>query len=150
MVSLNFPTYQFRFKNSENKISIFDRIRKKFVILTPEEWVRQHTVEYLITEKNYPSSLINVEKMICLHGRKKRYDIVVFNTDGTIHLIVECKANSIPITQNVFDQIAQYNLELNASYLMITNGIHHYYCEMNYTQKKFNFLKDIPDYTNSL
>ncbi|MFL1895640.1 type I restriction enzyme HsdR N-terminal domain-containing protein [Aquimarina sp. 2-A2] len=148
MVSLNFPTYQFRFKNSENKISIFDRIRKKFVILTPEEWVRQHTVAYLIHEKKYPQSLINVEKLILLNGRRKRYDIVVFNSDGSIHLIVECKANSIPITQSVFDQIAQYNLELNANYLMITNGLHHFYCQMRYKEQAYHFLKDIPEYSN--
>ncbi|PKV51627.1 type I restriction and modification enzyme subunit R-like protein [Aquimarina sp. MAR_2010_214] len=146
MQKLNFPEYRFRFKNSENKVSIFDRIRKKFIILTPEEWVRQHTVHYLIEEKKYPESLINVEKLIQLNGLNKRYDIIIFNPDGSIFLIVECKSARVKITQGVFDQIARYNLALNSEYLMISNGLDHYYCQMNYTDKQYTFLKDIPDY----
>ncbi|WP_108867162.1 type I restriction enzyme HsdR N-terminal domain-containing protein [Aquimarina aquimarini] len=146
MQKLNFPEYRFRFKNSENKVSIFDRIRKKFIILTPEEWVRQHTVHFLIDEKKYPESLINVEKLIKFNDLNKRYDIIIFNPDGSIFLIVECKSTRIKITQEVFDQIARYNLALNAEYLMITNGIDHYYCQMNYTEKKYTFLKDIPNH----
>jgi len=143
---LNFPKFTFRFKNSENKISIFDCLRKKFVILQPEEWVRQHCVLYLIEEKGYPKSHINVEKELVVNNLKKRYDIVVFNTDGTIYLIVECKAPSVAINQNTFDQIAQYNLALNANYLMVTNGLNHYYCQMDFEKERFNFLKDIPNY----
>jgi hypothetical protein len=143
---LNFPTYSFRFKNSENKVSIFDAIRKKFVILQPEEWVRQHCVLYLMEEKNYPKSLINVEKELIINDLKKRYDIVVFNPDGSIHLIVECKAPKIPIKQNTFDQVARYNLALNATYLMVTNGLHHYYCQMDFDAERYHFLKDIPEY----
>jgi hypothetical protein len=144
--NLNFPTYSFRFKNSENKRLIFDAVRKKFVVLQPEEWVRQHCIQFLIHEKKYPKSLINVEKELTIHTLKKRYDIVVFNPDGSIHLIVECKAPLITIDQNTFDQIARYNLELNASYLMVTNGINHYYCQMDFEQERYSFLKDIPDY----
>lgn len=147
MQKLNFPTYQFRFKNSENKVSIFDRIRKKFILLTPEEWVRQHTVQYLIEEKKYPESLINVEKLIRYNDLNKRYDIIIFNPDGTIFLIVECKSSKIKITQDVFDQIARYNLVLDAEYLMITNGMEHYYCQMNFIDKQYTFLKNIPNYT---
>jgi hypothetical protein len=88
--NLNFSTYNFRFKNSENKVSIFDTIRKKFVVLQPEEWVRQHCIQFLIKEKGYPESLINIEKELIINALKKRYDIVVFNPDGSIHLIVEC------------------------------------------------------------
>jgi len=146
MQKLNFPAYNFRFKSSENKVAIFDRIRKKFIVLTPEEWVRQHTVQYLIEEKNYPESLINVEKLIKVHNTRKRYDIIIFNTDGSIFLIIECKSHSVKITQDVFDQIARYNLALNATYLMITNGLDHYYCQMDYHHKKYTFLQDIPDY----
>lgn len=146
MLKLNFPTYSFRFKNSENKVSIFDAIRKKFVILQPEEWVRQHCVSYLIIEKNYPKSLINVEKELIINDLKKRYDIVVFNPDGSIHLIVECKAPKIAIKQSTFDQVARYNLALNATYLMVTNGLNHYYCQMDFDAEKYHFLKDIPDY----
>ena len=146
MVQLNFPAYQFRLKNSENKVSIFDRIRKKFIILTPEEWIRQHTIQYLIEEKKYPESHINVEKLIKVNNLNKRYDIIVFNSDGSILLIVECKSHLIKITQDVFDQIARYNMTLNATYLMITNGLHHYYCQMDYSAKQYKFLEDIPDY----
>lgn len=143
---LNFPKFSFRFKNSENKISIFDVIRKRFVILQPEEWVRQHCVHYLIENKGYPKSLINVEKELTVNKLRKRYDIVVFNSDGSIYLIVECKSPKITINQSTFDQIAQYNLSLNASYLMITNGLNHYYCQMDFKEEKYQFLKDIPEY----
>lgn len=146
MQQLNFPKFSFRFKNSENKPLIFDTIRKKFVVLQPEEWVRQHCVQYLIQVKNYPKSLINVEKELKINTLKKRYDIVVFNPDGGIHLIVECKAHNISIDQSTFDQIARYNLELNATYLMVTNGINHYYCQMDFENERYEFLRDIPDY----
>lgn len=146
MQELHFPKFPFRFKNSENKISIFDCIRKKFVILQPEEWVRQHCVQFLIQEKKYPQSLINIEKELKVNSLKKRYDIVVFNSDGSIHLIVECKAPKITINQATFDQIARYNLALNATYLMVTNGLNHYYCQMDFKNECYQFLETIPDY----
>jgi hypothetical protein len=146
MQKLNFPKFLFRFKNSENKISIFDEIRKKFVILQPEEWVRQHCVQYLVQNKKYPKSLINVEKELKVNDLKKRYDIVIYNPNGSIHLIVECKSPKININQNTFDQIARYNLTLNANYLMVTNGINHYYCKMDFEAERYQFLKDIPQY----
>ncbi len=146
MQVLNFPKFSFRFKSSENKISIFDTIRKKFVVLQPEEWVRQHCVQYLIQIKGYPESLINVEKELTLNTLKKRYDIVIFNSDGSIHLIVECKAPKITIDQKTFDQIAQYNLTLKASFLMVTNGLNHYYCQMDFKNERYQFLNDIPNY----
>ncbi|TJY36010.1 type I restriction enzyme HsdR N-terminal domain-containing protein [Pontimicrobium aquaticum] len=146
MQKLHFPTYTFRFKNSENKPYIFDEIRKKFVVLQPEEWVRQHCVHYLINEKKYPKSLINVEKELKINNLKKRYDIVIFNSDGSIHLIVECKAPKVTINQNTFDQIARYNLALNATYLMVTNGLNHYYCNIDFEEERYQFLKDIPEY----
>ncbi len=146
MQKLNFPTYSFRLKNSKNKRLIFDEIRKKFMVLQPEEWVRQHCVQYLIQVKKYPKSLINVEKELHVNDLKKRYDIVVFNSDGSIHLIVECKAPKITINQSTFDQIARYNLALKANYLMITNGLNHYYCTMDFENERYHFLEDIPDY----
>jgi hypothetical protein len=144
MQQLNFPAYGFRFKSSENKISIFDPIRKKFIILTPEEWVRQHVVQFLMDEKKFSKSLINVEKVLVLNQMKKRYDVVVYNPDGSIHLIVECKAPQIEISQETFDQIARYNLSLNATYLMVTNGLQHYFCQMDYKNQAYVFLKDLP------
>ncbi len=145
MLKLNFPEYTFRFKNSENNSLIFDVIRKKFVILTSEEWVRQHAVHFLISEKHFPTSLINIEKQIILYNTRKRYDIVVFNSDGSIYLIVECKAPNIAITQDTFDQIARYNLVTNAAYLMVTNGLAHYYCRMDYENERYVFLEEVPE-----
>lgn len=146
MQKLNFPDYEFRFKSNENKRLIFDVIRKKFLVLTPEEWVRQHVLQLLISEKNYPTSHINVEKQLKLHNTTKRYDIVVYNNDGSIRLIVECKAPSVRITQDTFDQIARYNLVLNSGYLMVTNGMDHYFCRMDEANEQYIFLKDIPNY----
>ena len=146
MQKLNFPNYTFRFKNSENKIAAFDEIRKKFIILTPEEWVRLHTIQYLKMEKLFPLSHINVEKQLMLGKVIKRYDVVVFNAEGGIHLIVECKAPSIKITQSTFDQIARYNMNLKAKYLMVTNGLDHFFCRMDYEAEKYIFLEDLPPF----
>ncbi|MBC5841965.1 type I restriction enzyme HsdR N-terminal domain-containing protein [Flavobacterium sp. F-380] len=146
MQKLNFQQYDFRFKNSENKVSIFDEIRKKFIILTPEEWVRQHVVRFLLEEKKYPKSLINVEKVLKVNGLKKRYDAVVFNTVGEIQVLVECKAPEVKITQATFDQIARYNITMNAQYLMVTNGLNHYFCQMDFENEKYVFLPQLPDY----
>ena len=147
MRKLNFETYQFLLKNSENKVRIFDVIRKKFVDLQPEEWVRQHVLHFLIETKKYPKSLINVEKQLTINSLKKRYDIVIYNSDGSIHLLVECKAPKIKIDQKTFDQIAKYNLQLEASYLMVTNGLEHFFCKMDLNEEKYTFLKDIPDFS---
>ncbi|WP_395047000.1 type I restriction enzyme HsdR N-terminal domain-containing protein [Flavobacterium sp.] len=146
MQKLNFPTYTFRFKNSENKVFIFDEIRKKFVILTPEEWVRQNVVRFLLEEKKYPKSYINVEKLIKIGGLSKRYDIVVFEPNGKIFLLIECKAPEVPISQNTFDQIARYNMVLEAEYLMVTNGLNHYFCQMDFENEKYLFLKELPEF----
>ena len=146
MQQLNFPFYSFRFKNSENKVSIFDEIRKKFIILTPEEWVRQHVVQFLLDEKKYPKSLINVEKVLKVNGLRKRYDVVVFNPDGSIFILIECKAPEIKIAQITFDQIARYNMTMKANYLMVTNGLNHYFCQMDFENEKYLFLKELPDY----
>ena len=147
MVPLNFPEYNFRFKNSENNVRIFDRIRKKFVVLQPEEWVRQHVVNFLTFEKNSPLSLVNVEKQLVVNNIKKRYDVVVFNSDGSIRILVECKAPEITIDQTTFDQIARYNLELKADYLLVTTGLDHFYCRMDFESEKYTFLRDIPDFS---
>ena len=147
MQKLNFPSYSFRFKNSENKVAIFDEIRKKFLILTREEWVRQHVIMYLINDKNYPKSYINVEKLIKINNLNKRYDIIVYQPNGEIYLLIECKAPEIKIGQETFDQIARYNLLLKAHYLMVTNGLNHYFCKMDHENEKYIFLKDLPNYS---
>jgi hypothetical protein len=146
MQKLSFPSYCFRFKNSKNKAAIFDEIRKKFIILTPEEWVRQHVVQYLLQDKGYPKSYINVEKLIKINDMNKRYDVVVYQPDGSIFLLIECKAPEVAISQQTFDQIARYNLTLKAEFLMVSNGVNHYFCQMDFENEKYVFLKELPDF----
>ncbi len=146
MQKLNLPTFTFKVKSNENHTLIFDNLRKKYFVLTPEEWVRQHYVQFLIQYKKYPASLIALEKQLLINNRKKRTDIVIYCKEGTPHIIVECKAPQIKISQDTFDQIARYNLKLKATYLVLTNGIQHYYCKMDFKNETYIFLKDIPDY----
>ena len=148
MQKLNLPSYNFKLKSNENQTLIFDIIRKKYVVLTPEEWVRQHVVMYLMEDKKFPISLIAVEKQLTVNNLKKRSDILIFSPDGSPYIIVECKAPSIKITQDTFDQIARYNLKLKANYLMVTNGLQHYFCKMDVEHKTYVFLKEIPPYTS--
>ena len=143
MLQLNFPNYTFKIKNIENEDYIFDEIRKKYIKLTKEEWVRQNCVNFLVKEKKFPQILINVEKTLKINKLSKRYDIVVYNSDGSIKLLVECKSPEIKITQKTFDQIAIYNMSLNADLLMITNGINHYYCKIDYENQCYKFINDI-------
>ncbi|MET2984989.1 type I restriction enzyme HsdR N-terminal domain-containing protein [Aureibaculum conchae] len=147
MIVLNLPKAELSIKSKENKQFIFDIIRKKYMVLTPEEWVRQHVIHYLIHEKNYPKSIIAVEKQLTFNTLKKRFDVLVFNTKGLPELIVECKAPNVKITQDTFDQIARYNLKLNADYLMVTNGLQHYFCKMDAVNEGYIFLEELPNYT---
>ena len=147
MEPLNFPKFNFRVKNTENQLRIFDIVRKKFVVLQPEEWVRQHVLHYLHFRKRYPLSHINVEKKLLVNGLNKRYDMIVFNRDASIELLVECKSPKTIIDQSTFDQIARYNLKVNSKFLMVTNGLAHYYCQLDVIDEKYRFLKDIPDFS---
>ena len=133
MEKLNFPNFNLKLKSKKNILYIFDVIRKKWIKLTAEEWVRQHCINYLITNKKYPKSYINVEKKFLINGVNKRYDIVVYDKLGNISILVECKSNQILLDQKVFDQISKYNLKINSQYLMITNGITHYFCKIDYS-----------------
>lgn len=146
MIPLNLPPFEYQLKNSENKTFIFDIIRKKYIQLTPEEWVRQHVVHLLINQKAYPKSLISIEKQLTVNRLKKRTDIVVYNNLGLPHLVVECKAPSVKINQNVFDQIARYNLKLQAKYLVLTNGLYHFFAEFDSVKQSVILLDDIPKY----
>lgn len=147
METLNFEHYPMSIKNKENKRYIFDVIRKKELLLTPEEWVRQHCIQFLLQEKKYPVSLINVEKSIQVYGQMKRYDIIVFTPKGKVKILVECKAPHIPLDQAVFDQIARYNLQVDSEFLMVTNGLQHIYCQLDYHQKTYHFLRELPAYS---
>ena len=146
MFNLTFPKYEFRLKKIEEKRFIFDEIRKKYIEFTPEEWVRQNCVKFLIDKKKYFSHLISIEKTIKLNGLTKRFDIIAYDIFGNVNLLVECKAPNIIIDQKSFDQIITYDKVINAKYLMLTNGIINYYCEINKIDNKINFLKDIPVY----
>ncbi|MFO7829123.1 MAG: type I restriction enzyme HsdR N-terminal domain-containing protein [Bacteroidales bacterium] len=146
MESLNLPTYSFNIKLKEQRKYIFDFIRKKYVLLTPEEWVRQNFLKYLVDEKKYPASLIAVEKEFKLNTLSKRSDAVVYNKSGIPVLIIECKAASVKIDQKVFDQIARYNIKLNVDFLVVTNGLDHYCCKIDFQNHTYSFLKGIPDF----
>lgn len=146
MYELNLPTFDFRLKKEDSGVFIFDVIRKKFVKLTPEEWVRQHVVHFLLEQKQYPASLMNVEVGIEIQTMRRRADIVCYDSDGGVRLVTECKAPEVKITQAVFDQIAQYNMLLKAKYLLVTNGFDHFVCEIDSERKTYSFLTDIPDY----
>ena len=146
MIDLSFPNYEFRIKNKHNKKYIFDQIRKKFVLLTSEEWVRQNCIMFLINDQKIPKGLINVEKKIKVNNLTKRYDIIVYKTNGSVFLLVECKSPDIIINQKTFNQIAIYNYEVVSDFLMVTNGIQNYYCSIDYSNQCYKFVKDFPKY----
>ena len=141
---LNLPHIVLKTKLVEGTTQVFDVVRRKYFKLTAEEWVRQHFIHYLNMYKNYPFGLMAVERMIKYNNLKIRADIVVYNSKGVPVLIVECKASNIKINQDVFDQIARYNFQLKVRYLIVTNGINHFCCEMDYTRNKIIFLDEIP------
>jgi hypothetical protein len=147
MEKLNLPSYSFRIKEENGKHFIFDASRKKFLVLTPEEWVRQHFALYLINEFKYPQNLLSIEHSLLVNNLSKRGDIVAFNRKGQAVLLVECKAPGVKIDQKVFDQIATYNMQLKVPVLVVTNGLNHYCCQMNFIDKSYIFLKDIPNFT---
>ncbi|MCK9156057.1 MAG: type I restriction enzyme HsdR N-terminal domain-containing protein [Paludibacteraceae bacterium] len=144
MLELNLPKYSFKIKESEGKKCIFDRCRRKFVALTPEEWVRQNMVEFLIKEKEYTPSLIGNEVTVKMNNMQKRCDTVIYDRSGMPILIIEYKAPHIEITQKTFDQIAMYNFKLKVNYLIVSNGINHYCCKIDYENQKYHFLQEIP------
>lgn len=146
MQPLNLPGFAPKVIEKNGKRTIFDPVRRKYVALTPEEWVRQHFVNYLITQKNYPKALLANEVLINLNGTAKRCDTVAYNCFLAPLMIVEYKAPDIHITNAVFDQIARYNMVLHVNYLTVSNGITHFCCKMDYENQTYTFLKEIPDY----
>ena len=144
MKKLNFPNYEFRLKKEGEKRFIFDLIRKKYIQLSSEEWVRQNCIRFLIEEKRISRFSIAIEKEIEFNGIKKRFDIVSYSREGKINLLVECKAPNIEINQKTFDQILIYNKILKSKYLMVTNGINHYYCKINEDKNNIKFLTNFP------
>lgn len=146
MLALNLPGFAPKVAEKDGKRMIFDPVRQKYVALTPEEWVRQHFVNYLITLKKFPKELLANEVLVKLNGTSKRCDTVVYNRFWEPLVIVEYKAPHINITNAVFDQIARYNMVLHVQYLIVSNGLNHYCCRIDYDRQSYVFLERIPDY----
>ena len=146
MLSLNLPPYATKIAVRDGKKVIWDIIRRKYVALTPEEWVRQHFVHFLVEHKGYPVSLLANEVALTLNGTSRRCDTVLYNRSLSPRMIVEYKAPHIPINQKVFDQIGRYNLVFRVDYLIVSNGLSHYCCRMDYEHQSYEFLRDVPEY----
>lgn len=146
MFALNLPDIEYKIRQYAGKKQIFDPMRRKFVSLTPEEWVRQHFTNYLITYKGFPAGLMTNECVINLNGQKKRCDTVLFDNTLKPLLIVEYKAPNVPVSQAVFNQIAAYNWVLKVKYLIVSNGLNHYCCLIDYESQNVHYLEEIPDF----
>jgi len=146
MPKLNLPNAVLKTKLVEGTMQVFDVVRKRYLVLTAEEWVRQHFIHYLNSKKNYPLGLMGVEKMVKYNEQSTRADIVLYTNEGNPNMIVECKAPQVKITQDSFNQIAKYNFNLRVDFLLVTNGMQHFCCAMDYENKKITFLEEIPQF----
>lgn len=147
MEKLNLPQYEFKTQQTQTGgIEIFDPVRKKYLVLTPEEWVRQNFIQFLIEEKGYPQSLVLIEKGLTVNRMKKRFDAVIYSKSGEPIVLIEFKSVKVKIDQKVFEQIAAYNMQLKVNYLIVSNGLKHYCCKINYATNKIEFLPDIPEF----
>ena len=147
MLSLNLPKYETKICEHDGKLQIFDPLRKCHVALTPEEWVRQHFVNFLIESRGFPAALMANEVAITVNGMKRRCDTVVYDRQLQPRVIVEYKAPTVKITKEVFAQISRYNLTLKVDYLIVSNGLQHYCCRMDYPNNSYSFMQEIPEYT---
>ncbi len=145
-IPLNLPAYPANIRRDGTKLLIFDELRKKQLVLTPEEWVRQHWVNHLIHAKRYPRSLISIEGGLTLNKMPRRSDLVAYDTQGQLILLAEFKAPAVKITQAAFEQIARYNMVYRVPLLLVSNGLQHYYCRIHFDEGRFEFLTDLPDY----
>ncbi|MEC3880845.1 type I restriction enzyme HsdR N-terminal domain-containing protein [Parapedobacter sp. 10938] len=145
-IPLNLPTYPADIQRDGTKLLIFDELRKKQLVLTPEEWVRQHWVNHLIHAKRYPRSLIKLEGGLTLNNMPRRSDLMVYDTQGNKILLAEFKAPAVKITQATFEQIARYNMVHRVPLLLVSNGLQHFYCRIHFDEGRFEFLADLPDY----
>jgi hypothetical protein len=148
MDRLNLPTYSLTVKSEAGRKYIFDPIRKRYVVLNPEEWVRQNFIQYLVQDRAFPASLITVEREFLFNQMKKRTDILVYETSGNPVLMVECKSPAVRITGRVFEQIGLYNLTYRLKWLIVTNGLQHFCCKMNDEKGGYDFMDEIPDWTD--
>lgn len=143
---LNLPAADLKLITEQGQVKVFDPLRRKYVVLTPEEYVRQHVVNWMTSELRYPPSLMANEVGITLNGTRRRCDTVVFRPDSSPLMILEYKAPDIEITQDVFDQIVRYNMVLHADYLVVSNGLRHYCCRIDYRNDSYHFIPGVPDY----
>ncbi|MBP1677824.1 MAG: hypothetical protein H6Q20_2383 [Bacteroidetes bacterium] len=146
MWQLNLPTCKFSIKKQNEKPYIFDSQRKKYVSLTPEEWVRQNFIQYLILQKSYPAALLAIEKQLIINGLRKRCDAILYDFSGNPVMIIEFKSPGVTISQATFDQAAVYNLKLKVDFFMISNGMQHYCCKIDHENSKYLFFENIPDF----
>lgn len=146
MQALNFPEYNFRTRHEGGQLQIFDPVRKKYVALTPEEWVRQHIIQYLEKEKLVPLHMMASERGLSINRMTKRFDLVVYNLSGKPAAIVECKAPAVALAEDVFFQIARYNLALKVKYLLVTNGLQHFFGVVDYNTGNLNLASEIYNY----
>jgi len=147
MEKLNLPQYPLKRKEEGGKQYIFDAIRKKYLVLTPEEWVRQNFIHFLIQEKGYPTSLVVIEKGLKLNELQKRADAVICDDNGLPNVLIEFKAPKVKIDQEVFEQISRYNVVFKVPYLIVSNGLEHYCAKIDFDKNSFEFLKDVPNYS---
>ena len=145
-IPLNLPAYAANIQRDGTKLLIFDELRKKQLVLTPEEWVRQHWIHHLIHGKRYPRSLIKIEGGLTINNMPRRSDLMVYDTSGNKILLAEFKAPTVKITQAAFEQIARYNMVHRVPLLLVSNGLQHYYCRIHFSEERFEFLSDLPDY----
>ncbi len=141
---LNLPDFELKLKEEASQTWVYDPIRKKYVVLTPEEWVRQHFINYLIHHLGYPRALIKVESGLSVNAMARRSDVLVFNREGEPHMLIECKSPSVNVDQKVFDQVSAYNIQYQAKLLVVTNGIRHYCCTIDQSNKQYRFISEIP------
>lgn len=150
MQKLNLPEYTFSIRSGKPGQLIFDSIRKKYVRLTPEEWVRQNFIQFLVSEKKYSPALLAVETGVNVNNNPQRADLIVFDRQGNPAMVVEFKAPEVKITQQTFDQVARYNMPLKVKFLIVSNGLQHYCCQIDYDSGTYTFLPDIPEFTAML
>lgn len=146
MIELNLPPYAYKLKQNNGSVQIWDAVRRKYVVLTPEEWVRQHFIAYLVGSKKYPLGRIGNEISLSLNGRSRRCDTLVYDAEGQPLVLIEYKAPHIPMSQKVFEQAVRYNICFRVPYIMLSNGISHYCCRIDYDSRKYSFLTEIPSY----
>ncbi len=144
MEELVFPPFNYKLRKENGKVAIFDIIRKKYIILAPEEWVRQHLIHFFINQLNYPKSLISVEDGLKVNKMKKRSDVLVYDRQGKIFMVVECKSAKVKLNQNAMIQLSTYNQKYNSEYIALTNGLQVYVCKMDYENKMVDYLEQFP------